>query len=95
MEIELESEPETPAALEHVWAWFWELSQARTQSANGPNPISYSEIKNWSELTRTEIRPIEIEVIRRLDSTYMGFVGEQQQKETKQNQQQGQKQGKK
>jgi alpha-ketoglutarate-dependent taurine dioxygenase len=78
LEEELQKGQNIPENLEHVWNWFWSLHYARTHSANGPNPITYSEINSWSKLTNTKVRPTEINILRRLDTTYLEFVAEQQ-----------------
>ena len=82
LQAQLERGTDIPAPLEHVWGWFWSLHEARTQSANGPNPLTYSDIKSWGELWKTWPRPLEIRVIKRLDSIYLSFVAEKQAKET-------------
>lgn len=78
LEEQLQRGQNIPVNLEHVWNWFWSLHAARTQSANGPNPITYSEIHSWSTLTNTKIRPTEISILRRLDTAYLEFVAKKQ-----------------
>lgn len=34
-------------------------------------PLSYSEIKAWSELTKTEPEAWEVDVIKQIDRVYM------------------------
>ena len=65
--------PDFPDALEHVWGWFHELHGART-SGMQPNPISWSEIKAWAELTHTEPTPWEARLLRRLDEAFLTEV---------------------
>ncbi|WP_011580569.1 MULTISPECIES: phage tail assembly chaperone [Chelativorans] len=55
----------------HLWEWFWELSAARSQGFSGPNPISYSEIADWAELTGNLIRRVEIAIIRKMDAAFL------------------------
>tara|TARA_R110002020_G_scaffold118687_1_gene271135 strand:+ start:742 stop:885 length:144 start_codon:yes stop_codon:yes gene_type:complete len=38
---------------------------------SGPNPITYSEIKAWKELTHTPLYPWEIEAVKLLDVQYV------------------------
>lgn len=57
--------PDPPGIVSHVMEWFMELNSARQ------GPISYSEIKAWSELTQRHITPFEITLIKRLDLTYL------------------------
>jgi hypothetical protein len=37
----------------------------------GLNAISYSEIQAWANLTKTDLQPGEVEIIKRLDSVFM------------------------
>jgi hypothetical protein len=55
----------------HIWNHFIDLSTGRTSSMSGPNPISFTEIKSWSELTDTPINSRDIQAIKRLDSIYL------------------------
>jgi hypothetical protein len=38
---------------------------------NGPNTISYQDIKAWSDLTGTPLDEREVEAIKAIDATYM------------------------
>lgn len=38
---------------------------------SGVNPISFSEIKAWKELTETRVTPREVDILLRLDRTYL------------------------
>lgn len=38
---------------------------------NGPNPLSYTEIKAYLELSDTTLSPMEVGALKRLDSTYL------------------------
>lgn len=51
--------------------WFWELSAARSYGFSGPNPISFSEIADWAELTGNLIRRDEISIIRKMDVAFI------------------------
>jgi hypothetical protein len=37
----------------------------------GINGISYTEIQSWANMTKTDIQPGEVEIIKRLDSVFM------------------------
>lgn len=69
-------EPPThfPSLMSNVWSAFIALSNSRTMGFSGPNPITYSEIKAWKELTETPISPRGIETIKRVDTVYMGIA---------------------
>lgn len=68
---ELESPTDFPDILAHVWSAFCALSNCRSQGFSGPNPISYSDIKDYIELTESPLSPREVKLIRDLDGVYM------------------------
>lgn len=57
--------PELPKEGAHVWEWFLELHSARS------GPISFTEIKAWSELTGSLIEPWEVRAIKEMDIEYL------------------------
>ena len=57
--------------MERVWGWFIELNGARTSNGFGANPITYSEISAWRELTGAETTPGDIDAIKQLDRVYL------------------------
>lgn len=63
--------PEFPASVLYVWSAFVALNSGRSMGFSGPNPISYSEIKAWLELTNTHLSPRDIEAIKLLDTCYV------------------------
>jgi hypothetical protein len=68
---ELYSEAEMPEVLLSVWSAFCDLNYCRSQGFSGPNPISYTEIKDWKDLTDNPISSREIILLRKLDQVYM------------------------
>lgn len=62
---------EFPVELGHVWSAFINLSRTRSAGFAGANPLSYTEIKNYLELTDTQLKPWEIDTVMRLDEAYM------------------------
>lgn len=60
---------------QHVWHWFWSLSNRRR---NGPEPLSYSDVGEWQRLTHTPIRPEEVEMLMRMDDAYLTEVRKEQ-----------------
>ena len=68
---ELEPPTEFPTLLSHVWSAFIDLNNSRTMGFSGPNPITYSEIKAWKELTHTPLCPWEIKAIKLVDVQYV------------------------
>ena len=66
--------PETyiPFEAEHLWNWFWQLSNARGSSGfGGASPLCFTEIRAWIEVTGLTVRPWEIDAIRAMDGAYM------------------------
>ena len=60
-----------PQLVSHVWSAFISLSNTRTSGFNGPNPITYEQIKAWKELTDTPLDARDVEAIVRIDRVYM------------------------
>jgi len=60
-----------PSLLGNVWVAFCRLSNTRSQSYTGVNPINQTDIKSWMELTNTKLRPHEIDTLLRLDQTFL------------------------
>jgi hypothetical protein len=50
---------------------FRELAQGRTSNGFGPNPIGWTEMRDWSILTATTLSPLDVEVLRGLDGLYL------------------------
>ena len=70
----LEPEEKFPSEVQHIWFAFVSLSNSRSAGFSGPNPLTYTEIKSWMELTNTPLRSWEVEAIKRLDSVYIGVA---------------------
>lgn len=56
-ELEISARP--PSALGYLWAWFRELSWN--------SPLSYVELKAWSEMTHRPLTAFETDVLMKLD----------------------------
>lgn len=67
--------------MELVWSYFSQLHNARTSNGFGANPISYSEISAWNELTDSGITPFEVKIIKRLDIAYLNHQASKQSKD--------------
>ena len=63
--------PDFPYELAHIWSAFLYLCSGRSSGFNGPEGLSFSEIKAWSELTATPVSPSDVEIIKKLDSVYL------------------------
>ncbi len=56
-----------PEWLIYLWQWFVELHNTRGEGMSGVAPITYSEMKAWSELTGNEPTPWEVRAIKAVD----------------------------
>lgn len=61
--------PEVPHCADYLLLIYYELASCRQFSAMGnPLPISYMELKAYSELTDENLDPFEVKVLRMMDS---------------------------
>lgn len=67
-------DPEVPDAGEHLWAWFWQLSEARPEGFSGPGPLTFGEIAAWAGLTGARPHPWEVETIKAMDRAFLASV---------------------
>lgn len=49
--------PDIPPALEHLWAWFWQLRTANPSAGFGPAPLSFGEMDAWQRVTGNRLEP--------------------------------------
>ncbi len=63
--------PEAGAAL---WSAFCDLQRGRTWHENGPNPITWSDMAAWAQLTRRSLQPHHVETLRRMDEAFIDHV---------------------
>lgn len=63
--------PPFPEPLTGYWESFLELHSARGSGEGGPDPLSFSEIKAWVELTGKTLSTRELTCIRTLDRLYL------------------------
>lgn len=68
---ELENLVELPKSCYHIWEWFGDLNNTRSEGFNGALPITYSEIKAYFELQKIEPQDWEINTIKRFDIAYL------------------------
>lgn len=68
--------PEMPPALVYLWNWFMELEAARGGNGYGINPLSFAEIHAWTQLTRVQPVPWEIDAIKRIDAVRIRISNE-------------------
>ena len=70
--------PPIPAALQHIWDWFGELSAARSGNGGGPNPLSFVEIEAWARLTGRLPASREVQALMALDQALFTLWAEQE-----------------
>ncbi|NOK32337.1 hypothetical protein HMI49_03860 [Corallococcus exercitus] len=75
---ELLEAPPLPEALAHVWGWFAELSNARGAGAFTLNPISFPDMEAWVRLSGHRPTPFEVQLLRRLDESFLIEVSKKQ-----------------
>ena len=62
--------PDLPSSLTHVWSAFVYLNSGRTSG----EPLTFPDIKAWTELTKTPLEPWAVEIIKRIDNVYMRVI---------------------
>ena len=60
-----------PYGIQYLWHFFCELSNSRDYGEAGPKPITWTEIKSWSELTKSDPTAWEIDVVKAIDRTFL------------------------
>lgn len=63
----------------YLLEWFAQLNRFRTIGINGPDPIQPRTILDWCALTRTIIRPEEINILLAVDAAYLAEYGKEMQ----------------
>jgi hypothetical protein len=66
-----EQEPPFPMHDGYLFQAFQDLSAARGSNGFGINPISYSEIEAYKELTGARLTYWDVRMIRRIDSIFL------------------------
>ena len=70
----LYEEPQMPVGGEIYWNWFMQLHAARGSSGFGPSPLSYEDINAWATRMRIYPTPLEVELLKMLDITYLQVI---------------------
>jgi hypothetical protein len=68
-------EPELPPAGRHLWMVFSDLHSTR-QVGMDVNPITFTEIGFYSELTGMDLDPWEVIAVRAIDDAFINHVRE-------------------
>lgn len=64
--------PALPEAYRYLWEMFLDLHSGRSYSQVGPNPLSWTDIRNWSDLMHmSDLREWEVRALKRLDSAWL------------------------
>lgn len=71
--LENETILHVPEAGVLLWNIFTKLSATRTYHMSGPNPISYTEIAAFCNLTGQPLQPNHVEIIRALDDAWLEY----------------------
>lgn len=59
--------PGLPDTLSYLWAWFMELDATRQYTQIGMSALSFTDVRNWADLTQRKPRPHEVDALMRLD----------------------------
>jgi hypothetical protein len=70
-------EPPFPDRTAHIWQAFVDLHSGRSYSANGPNPLTWSDMQAWAALMGLDLKEWEIRVIKALDGVWLQVMGEE------------------
>jgi len=60
-----------PTLASNIWSAFIALSSSRSSGFSGPNPITFSEIKSWMQLTHSRLAAWEVEALKAIDLLYI------------------------
>lgn len=65
------TEPKIPEGFEDVWAWFWELHEARGSTGFGPQPLTFADMAGWAAMSGIALSPWLGKVFRRMDRAWL------------------------
>lgn len=74
---ELENLIELPQSCLHVWKWFCDLHTSRSFNGFGPNPLNYTEIKNYFDLIDISPEEWELKLIKKFDMEAMDSISKE------------------
>lgn len=80
---ELDNLVDLPESMVFVWKYFIELSNSRTSSGFGINPISYADMHGYFSLIGYQPEEWEINTIKKLDSIMLDEFHKTQEKNNK------------
>jgi hypothetical protein len=56
---------------EYLLSTYWQLSEGRTSNGFGPNPLTWVDLKAWSELANLHLRPADVYLLRAMDTALL------------------------
>lgn len=72
-----------PLDLGYLWSMFTELHSARNSNGTSPHGITFLEIGAYCALTGYNVRPWEVEVLRKLDTAWLASWNDERSRRTK------------
>ncbi|MBW2635991.1 MAG: hypothetical protein JRC86_00440 [Deltaproteobacteria bacterium] len=57
--------------MRYLWEWFCDISNGRDYGENGPKPITYTELRSWAKMAKTDPTAWEVSAIRTMDGVYL------------------------
>ena len=64
-------QPDIPEDGVDLWEWYWQLRNAASFGASGPNPLAYTEMQAWSHLFQIHLSALDIRLLMVLDQQYL------------------------
>lgn len=68
--------PAVPEILAYLMEWFYELSSGRRFGFSGPEPLGWSDIQAWDELTDRRLHKWEAQILKQLDNLWLNQVND-------------------
>lgn len=68
--------PPFPERYAYIWDMFLSLHSGRSCSSSGPNPLSWADMKAWSDIQHIDLKEWEVRAIKTLDMTWLNTVRE-------------------
>lgn len=74
--------PEFPTCMSYVWSVFLDLNNSRSMGEAGAQPITYQDIKAYTDLTHTALSPRDVNTIKLVDREYLSIMNASEKKKT-------------
>lgn len=66
-----------------MWSWYWALRRRAARGDGFSQPLGYSDIAAWATMTRTLVRPEEVEMLVAMDDAYLSTSAEEREAQRK------------